>query len=293
MTLNFARTAAACLLLFAASLSAQLTHTWVSATGIDATCTGAVAKPCASFNTAAILTAAGGMISVLGPGDYGAITITKSLTIDGTGGGSIGFAGDAEGIYVNPSASVNVVIRNLTVDGGGTGSNAIYIASAGTANIVNVVIDGCHIEGFTNIGVGLASQSPTYVAVRNTAIQGGVLGVRTFQGTTGHDHVTLDHVTVQGATNAGVFTRNGNMDITNSTISGNIGTNVAGIQADTSATLNVQSSMITGNTNGVCIFASSTAVLGSSTTVADNATNIEACGGSVGGSGSAGPSPKL
>jgi hypothetical protein len=289
---------AATLLLFAASLPAQLAHTWVSATGIDATCTGTTAKPCATFQQAISLTAAGGIVSVLTPGDYGPVTITQSMTVDGTGGGSIGFAGAGEGVYIDPSAAVNVVLRNLTIDGAGTGSDAVFIASAGTTNIVNVTIDGCLIAGFSQIGIGLGSESPMYVSIKNTTIQGGTLGVRTFQnGTTppvtNYDHVSMDRVTVQGATSAGVFTRNGNVDISNSSIMGSVGAGAVGLEADTNGTFNVQTSTVTSNTNGVCIFTGSTATIGTSTVVADNTTNTEACGGSVTGSAGAGPSPKL
>jgi hypothetical protein len=288
---------AASLFVFATSLSALSTHTWVSATGNDSN-TGTPVSPYADFATAVANTAAGGTVSVTGPGDYGPVTITQSITIDGTGGGSINFAGDGEAIYIDPSAAANIVIRNLTIDGGGTGSDAIFVASAGTTNAINVLIDGCLIAGFSQIGVGLGSESPMYVTVRNTSIQGGTLGVRTFQNGTSapvsnYDHVQLDHVTIQGASSAGVFTRNGNMDINNSTITGSLGTNVPGIEADTYATINVQSSMITSNSVGACIFTNSTAIIGSSTVMADNGTNIEACGGVVQGMAGAGPSPKL
>jgi hypothetical protein len=288
---------AASLFLFAAFSGALPAHTWVSASGNDAN-TGTAVSPYATFATAVANTAAGGFVSVMGPGDYGPVTITQSITIDGTNGGSIGFAGDGEGIFIDPGAAANIVLRNLTIDGGSTGSDAIFIASAGTTNVVNVVIDGCHLEGFSQIGVGLGSESPMYVTVRNTTIQGGTLGVRTYQNgiagpVTAYDHILLDHVTIQGATSAGVFTRNGNVDITNSNITGSVGTNVVGIEADTYATVNVQSTMVTSNTNGVCMYVNSTAVIGTSTIVADNTTNVEACGGSVQGMAGAGPSSKL
>ena len=217
---------ASMLMTLAASLSAQLTHTGVSATGNDSTCTGATARRCASFAQAINLLAAGGTVSVLGCGDYGANTITQSITIDGTGGGTIGFAGDCEGIYINAAAAANIVLRNLSIDGGGTGSDAIFVASTASTAVVNVMIDGCLLSGFTQIGVGLGSESPMYMTIRNTSIQGGTLGVRTFQSTGAvvYDHVQLDHVDIQGATTSGVFTRNGNVDILNSTISGNTGT---------------------------------------------------------------------
>lgn len=295
--MKFVRSAAAAsaLLLSAASLSALPSHTWVSANGSDAN-TGTEVSPYATFATAVADTAPGGIISVMGPGDYGPVTITQSITIDGTGGGSIGFAGAGEAIYITAGTNANIVLRNLTIDGGGTGIDAIFISSIGTTNVINVVIDGCHLEGFVQIGVGLGSQSPMYVTLRNTTIQGGQIGVRTFQnGTTApitnNDHVSLDHVTIEGATGtgaAGVFNRNGNMDISNSSITGS----TVGIQADTYATLNVQNSMITSNTGGVCIYTNSTAII-NNTTVADNTTNTEACGGVVIGLAVAGPSPKL
>lgn len=295
MKLHRVGIAAASLLLLAAPLSATSSHTWVSATGSDSN-TGTPKSPYADFATAVANTTAGGIVSVLGPGDYGPVTITQSITIDGTGGGSIGFAGDGEGIYISAGATANIVLRNLTINGGGTGSDAIFITSSGTTNTINVVIDGCRIEGFADIGIGLGSESPMYVTVTNTTIQGGELGVRTFQnGTTApvtsYDHVSLDHVTVQGATSSAVFTRNGNVDISNSNLAGNIGSGVAALEADTYGTVYAQNTMITSNTNGVCMFTNSTAILSNSTILADNATNIEACGGEVEGPGGAGPPP--
>jgi hypothetical protein len=297
--MKFPRTAFAvtALLFLAASLHALPTHTWVGPNGNDAN-TGTAISPYATFGTAVANTAPGGTVSVTGPGDYGPVTITQSITIDGTGGGSINFAGDGEAIYVDAGSAANIVIRNLSINGGGTGADAIFVASAGTTNPVNVLIDGCLIAGFTQIGVGLGSESPMYLTIRNTSIQGGTIGVRTFQnGTTApvtaNDHVQLDHVDIQGATVAGVFTRNGNMDIMNSTITGSVGSGAAGIQADTYAMLNVQSSMITSNTYGACIYTNSTAVIGNSTTMIDNGTNVEACGGAVQGVAGPGPSPKL
>jgi hypothetical protein len=282
------------LLVFAASLSAASAHTWVSATGNDSTGTGTTAKPYATFQTAMNNTTAGGLISVMGPGDYGPVSVIQSVTIDGTGGGSISFTG-SEGIFVNPGAAASVVLRNLTIDGTGVGTDAIFVSSntsTPTAFTVNVVIDGCRLEGFTQIGVGVGSIGLENVVVRNTTIVGGTLGVRTFQssGEVPYDQVMLEHSTIQGATSAGVFTRNGPVDIRDSVITQSL----TGIQADTAATINVQNSNITGNTNGVCIFTASTAVIGTSTLVADNTTNIETtCGGSVQGMGGAAPSPKL
>ncbi|MGB0064335.1 MAG: hypothetical protein WBP85_07800, partial [Terracidiphilus sp.] len=243
----------AAVLLFSVSTVAHAlsTHTWVSATGNDAN-SGTATSPYADFATAVANTAAGGTVSVLGPGDYGPVTITQSITIDGTGGGSINFAGDGEGIYISPGGAANIVLRNLSIDGGGTGSDAIFIASAGTTNVLNVVIDGCLIAGFADIGVGLGSESPMNVVVKNTTIIGGELGVRTFQNGTsafnGNDTVTLDHVTIQGASSAAVFTRNGDLQVFYSVIT----QSAVGLQADTYAVLSAANTAITSNQVGVC-----------------------------------------
>src|SRR5215468_7208489 len=64
--------------------SAQATRTWVSGVGDDVNPCSRTA-PCKTFAGAISKTAAGGEISVLDPGGYGAVTITKSITISGNG----------------------------------------------------------------------------------------------------------------------------------------------------------------------------------------------------------------
>src|SRR5215210_78546 len=70
---------------FAALAQAQATRTWVSGVGDDANPCSRTA-PCKTYAGAISKTAAGGEISTLDPGGFGApTTITKSITIDGTG----------------------------------------------------------------------------------------------------------------------------------------------------------------------------------------------------------------
>ena len=74
--------------LAAGSAYAQNDHSWVSSTGSGPNCTRAV--PCSGFNQAQAITNAGGVISIIDPGDYYGLFITKSLTIraEGVDGGS-------------------------------------------------------------------------------------------------------------------------------------------------------------------------------------------------------------
>src|SRR2546425_12453601 len=67
-----------------ASAFAQATRTWVSGVGDDANPCSRTA-PCKTFPGAIAKTAACGEIDALDPGGFGSVTITKSITIDGTG----------------------------------------------------------------------------------------------------------------------------------------------------------------------------------------------------------------
>src|SRR5881396_3133966 len=65
-------------------VQAQATRTWVSGVGDDVNPCSRTA-PCKTFAGAISKTAAGGEISVLDPGGFGAVTITKAITLNGEG----------------------------------------------------------------------------------------------------------------------------------------------------------------------------------------------------------------
>src|SRR5687768_17035392 len=71
----------ASMLLGVASAQAQATRTWVSGVGDDVNPCSRTA-PCKTFAGAISKTAVNGEINCLDPGGFGAVTITKSITID-------------------------------------------------------------------------------------------------------------------------------------------------------------------------------------------------------------------
>src|SRR5882724_7035246 len=80
---------------FATPACAQNARSWVSSTGADGnSCLRAA--PCATFGGALAKTVIGGLISCADPGDYGAPTITQSVTIDCAEG-----FGNSSGIVIN------------------------------------------------------------------------------------------------------------------------------------------------------------------------------------------------
>src|SRR5215470_13203237 len=104
--------------LFTASMAqAQATRTWVSGVGDDANPCSRTA-PCKTFAGAISKTAAGGFIDVLDPGGFGALTITKSITVEGGGGqvASVLVAG-TNGLVIAAGPSDVVILKNLRLQG--------------------------------------------------------------------------------------------------------------------------------------------------------------------------------
>ena len=90
--------------LLAPPASAQATRTWVSGVGDDANPCSRTA-PCKTFAGSISKTAAGGEINCLDPGGFGALTITKSITIScETGTAGVLVAG-TNGFVVNAAAT--------------------------------------------------------------------------------------------------------------------------------------------------------------------------------------------
>src|SRR6059036_2342289 len=87
---------------FASIAQAQATRTWVSGVGDDVNPCSRTA-PCKTFAGAISKTATGGEIDCLDPGGFGAVTITKSITIDGTHGAGFGsiLASAVTGVIIN------------------------------------------------------------------------------------------------------------------------------------------------------------------------------------------------
>lgn len=131
---------------FASIAQAQATRTWVSGVGDDANPCSRTA-PCKTFAGAISKTATDGEIDALDPGGFGTVTITKSITIDGNGWGSILAAG-TNGVNVNV-ATVGVTnwvqLRNISINGAGTGFIGVSISGGSSTS---VSIENCVIFGF-------------------------------------------------------------------------------------------------------------------------------------------------
>ena len=121
--------------LHATSAHAQATRTWVSGVGDDANPCSRTA-PCKTFAGAISKTAAGGEINVLDPGGFGAVTITKSITIRSDHIEAGVLVSGTNGIIVNAGATDRVVLEGLDIEGLGTGLNGVQVLRAGNVTII-------------------------------------------------------------------------------------------------------------------------------------------------------------
>jgi hypothetical protein len=150
----------------ASPAAAQASRTWVSGVGDDVNPCSRTA-PCKTFAGAISKTAANGEISVLDPGGFGAVTITKSISIvaDGNEGGIL--ASLTNGITIN-SATAVVYIRGLIIEGRGDGLNGVNIVAAKNVVIENSVIRGFRAAGPANGAAVKAAGTAKVTIVRST-----------------------------------------------------------------------------------------------------------------------------
>jgi hypothetical protein len=198
---------------------AQATRTWVSGVGDDVNPCSRTA-PCKTFAGTISKTAAGGEISVLDPGGFGAVTIVKSITIsgDGTLAGILN-AGGVNGVIVNtPNATDIVVLRNLSINGGGTGLNGIRYIGGG-----QLVVENVTVTGQTQAGIDVSHSGTGNLLVRDSSFTGGLMGIRIGTGTI---HASLNNVSIRETTSAGINNLVGAVDLSNSVVAQNSGVGV-------------------------------------------------------------------
>src|SRR5262245_38985605 len=123
-----------------APAQAQPTRVFVAAQGLDSNpCT--FVAPCRSFQKAHDTVAAGGEIDVLDPAGYGAVTISKAISIQGHGFAGITITGIGNSaITVAAPSGAHVSMRGLLIDGAGSGQRGILFNSGASLDLQDSVI---------------------------------------------------------------------------------------------------------------------------------------------------------
>lgn len=226
--------------LVTAPANAQATRTWVSGVGDDANPCSRTA-PCKTFAGAISKTAAGGEISVLDPGGFGAVTITKAITINGDGQIAGITASLTNGVIVNAGVNDRVVLRNIAINGVGNGLNGIrYLAGK------SVTVDNVTISGFTGRGIDVSATNNVKLFVRNTRITNAATGIFfTATGVGQQAQVMVEDSSFTGLGTGLEASTNGRATISNSVISGNTSNGILASQP--SSRFAVDSSQISFN----------------------------------------------
>jgi hypothetical protein len=178
--------------------SAQASRTWVSGVGDDANPCSRTA-PCKTFAGAISKTSAGGEIDALDPGGFGAVTITKAITLDG-GGGQVAsvLVSGTNGIIVSAGANDIVILRNLRINGIGSGLNGVLFNSGAQLSVEN-----CDIFGFTQSGISTNTSTVSDLYVTNTYITNSVNGISLATSSAGM-LVVIDRTRVFNVTTNGI-----------------------------------------------------------------------------------------
>ncbi|MFN8521839.1 MAG: right-handed parallel beta-helix repeat-containing protein [Chloroflexota bacterium] len=243
--------------------------------------------PCKTFAGAISKTATNGEISVLDPGGFGAVTITKSITIDGTNGAGFGsiLAAGTNGILINitNTADTNstVILRNLSINGFSTGLNGIRILAARS-----VIIEETEAFGFrgssTSRGISDERQAPGNLAVSNSSFtNNSQVGIAIVSPNRSRITAVLDNVLVHGNGTGLSLAFNAGVTVTDSAITANTTDLGFGIVVQHNGTeVQLARTVIAGNgTVGLRLQTESPTVRISETMIVDNA----GAGVSVGG----------
>lgn len=270
----FAPMALLVLLLSLSSLAnAQATRTWVSGVGDDANPCSRTA-PCKTFAGAISKTAAGGEISVLDPGGFGAVTITKAITLNGDGTLAGILNAGVNGIIVNAGASDVVYIRNISINGAGTGLNGIKFLAGKALHVENCNIygQGNNTAGNGNgIIVSLAATG-SFLFVKDTNIKTCAVDGVSVQTSTGFVAGALEHVRLEGMPTGLLVGNNAFVSVRDSELNGNTSTGV-NITGSGTPTAYIENSMINNGVTGINVGATGFLNL-SSTTIEGNTTAV-------------------
>jgi len=275
---------AAFVLAFASFTQAQATRTWVSGVGDDVNPCSRTA-PCKTFAGAISKTADGGEIDALDPAGYGTVTITKSITLDGNGTLASILAAGTNGINVNDSGSGSpntkvVRLRNLSINGAGTGLVGVNFSSGKAVYIESCVIFGFKAGAGHGVSVSLTSGSGQLLSIKDSIINDNLNdGVRLAETggnaiNTFFDNSRFERNGTNGIELAGISIANiRNCSFVNNTS--------AGVRvADGSSTANIENSFLTDSPgSGVAAPTGNARVRGNHIT--DNAIGVNCSGGGI------------
>ena len=240
---------------FSIAAQAQASRTWVSGVGDDVNPCSRTA-PCKTFAGAISKTAINGEINCLDPGGFGAVTITKSITIDCEDTQGSILASLVNGVIINITNAADtrkaVTIRGVSINGFNNGINAVRVLAANSLHLDQVTG-----FGFTQHGISVETSSGALkVFVWNSSFRNNVgNGINTFLG--GAATATI-------AANNSLFSNNG-----------------VGVNIGTGTTASVQDCIVSQNTTGLQAGGATSVMSAKDNQVTHNTTGISTLSGAT------------
>jgi hypothetical protein len=259
--------------------AAGVARTFLSAAGSDSNNCANVATPCRHLATAFAATAADGEIYVLDPANYGSLTITHAVSIEGHGWASIApvSGGNAITINANPGDAINII--GVVLDGTAlAGTNGIVFNSGGSLTVADSVVRNFSGGGST-IGNGILMRpaaGPISFAITNTTVSNnGYVGINYFPpsgsaiatgiidhvAATNNDYGIVINTALGGGSTAvaisnsiasnngdGIYIQNASAALTASIDNTSSNSNANGISASGTSKVTLGRSVITANT---------------------------------------------
>jgi Right handed beta helix region len=261
---------------------AQATRTWVSGVGDDANPCSRTA-PCKTFAGAISKTATEGVIDVLDPGGFGALTITKSITVENVGEVGGVLVSGTNGFQISAPGGV-VVLRGLTFEGLGSGLSGINFLQGS-----ELLVERCDIDDFVTAGINFTPNSAATLIVRDSTIHNnghsGALstsgGILINPATGGSVNAVLDNVRIVNSVGFGIQAQGqASVTVRNSVIGTNSGYGVSALGVTAATNLMLDHIAISGNSQGGILAEGSTALVRiSDSTVTDNTLGIRTLSG--------------
>lgn len=279
-------------LLASAPAQAQATRTWVSGVGDDMAACSRTA-PCKTFAAAISNTADNGEINCTDPGGFGEVTIMKNITIDC--GGTFGsILAGVNGITVSGgSAVLHVILRNLSINGGGAcgspapgclpaspGLNGIRFLVSGSLTLDNVTIQN-FTAGSAGNGIDFAPNDNSQLIVSNSYFYnngngstGGGIRVRPTGGSVKAviDRTVVARGTFGVAADTSLGSSGINMTIRNSTISNNTQMNVVAVASGNGSGIMFDQSTAANGNVGLAAFGTGAVVRVLNSSIVGNGT---------------------
>ena len=270
---------AAFTLAFASLAQAQATRTWVSGVGDDANPCSRTA-PCKTFAGAISKTAPSGEINVLDPGGFGAVTITKAITISSEGFEAGVLVSGTNGIVIAAGVNDVIILRGLDIEGLGTGLVGVKILN----NAKTVIVENCNVHNFkgsggTGIQDNRTQASPVpMLFVNNCNVRDNITGIGALGSSANLERVIIENTKVQANTGVGVDAQAGSVvSIKQSNITGNLsdGVKVSGnAQAVVIGTIFTNNQGIAVNNVGGTLTISDTTIINNVTSHAGTITTF-------------------